>query len=216
MKKNKKSSDKQNFVIGLVSILLISIITIIYFAGYFIEPSIKIDNNKDTWKYYDDTMSNIKIIMDDITTDSELYFWWDMDVKIKDKDFNNAIALLVSDVRVTYIMLSESDEYYNSGVLLKYRGREEITKDELELLNKNYNVDDVMLINSYEGVLISKDEEKQEKFMRVINDFHELKKLPLFTKEDATYEELVLRHILISEALENVVMYLQDIYLEYK
>lgn len=216
MKKNKKSNDKQNFLIGLISVLLIGIITIIYFSGYFIVPSIKIDNDADTWKYYDDTMGNIKEIMDEITTDGDLYYWWDMDVKIKDKDFNNAIALLVADVRVTYIMLSESDEYYNSGVLLKYRDREEITEEELELLNKYYNVDDVMLINSYDGILISKDEEKQEKFMRVINDFHELKKLPLFTKEDATYEELVLRHVLISEALENVVMYLQDIYLDYK
>lgn len=212
MKKSKK--------IILVSVAFLTIIAVCIYYTSFKKNNIKTDNLKDIWSIYDQNITSIKNIMDEITEDSNEFYWWNLkDFKINDKEYEQILNKLVADIRVCYMEFTKHGENYEpSNPILDYRNSKVIKKKDLELLRNNmYNNSSCLTrFDEYKALLISNNEEFRENFLTEINKIIEIKNSDLFKKEEPSFDELLIRKYIEVSTIDKLSTWLKSEYYKLK
>ena len=207
--KKKNKNKKIIIIVLLIAILGISIAIIVN-----INSKINIETANKNWQIVDNSLKNIKNNMDDITSPNENFEWWELkDFNIDDGDYKSALNSLVADVRMCY-MHHNYDSIYTAGVeFRKFRNKKEITTKELENLNfhlANYSCLDNL--EEYQTILISKDKENSDRFLRKIDDVVLVYNSYFFHNNNAAYDELLTRLIIEIKIAEDLSEFIKTEY----
>ena len=204
-------NKKNIFIIVLTIILLISLtsfLTITIHKNY--NKKYDIQQTNQSWTSYDNSINNIKANMDPITEPNENFFWWALkEFDIQDDEYERVLNLLVADVRMCYLDYTDDGTLYtNSNPIRQYRNKKYITKKELETLNFLMYHDNKLgclkNFDRYSTLLISNDEELKNKVINITNKITLIKQNELFTNENASYNELLLKKTIEVHLIEDI------------
>ena len=206
---------KSMYVALLIVIIAISsILSITIYKNYNKKIDIQLSNQ--SWNSYDESIKNIKNNMDLITEPNENFFWWTLkDFDIEDNEYENILNHLVAQVRMCYLDYTDDGTLYtNSNPILKYREKDIITTEELKKLNFDMSNDKdcINRFDSFNSLLISNDENLRNRFANKINRINLIKSTELFTNENASYNELMLRKIIEVHYIEDMSEFLVEEY----
>lgn len=206
---------KSMYVALLIVIITIScILSITIYKNYNKKIDIQLSNQ--SWNSYDESIKNIKNNMDLITEPNENFFWWTLkDFDIEDNEYENILNHLVAQVRMCYLDYTDDGTLYtNSNPILKYREKDIITTEELKKLNFDMSNDKdcINRFDSFNSLLISNDENLRNRFANKINRINLIKSTELFTNENASYNELMLRKIIEVHYIEDMSEFLVEEY----
>ena len=206
---------KSMYVALLIVIIAISsILSITIYKNYNKKIDIQLSNQ--SWNSYDESIKNIKNNMDLITEPNENFFWWTLkDFDIGDNEYENILNHLVAQVRMCYLDYTDDGTLYtNSNPILKYREKDIITTEELKKLNFDMSNDKdcINRFDSFNSLLISNDENLRNRFANKINRINLIKSTELFTNENASYNELMLRKIIEVHYIEDMSEFLVEEY----
>lgn len=211
-----KKSIKIILIIALViiTITVSSILSITIYKNYNKKIDIQLSNQ--SWNSYDESIKNIKNNMDSITEPNENFFWWTLkDFDIEDNEYENILNHLVAQVRMCYLDYTDDGTLYtNSNPIRKYREKDIITTEELKKLNFDMSNDRgcINLFDSFNSLLISNDENLRNRFLNRINKINLIKSTELFTNENASYNELLLRKTIEVHYIEDMSEFLVEEY----
>ena len=206
---------KSMYVALLIVIITIScILSITIYKNYNKKIDIQLSNQ--SWNSYDESIKNIKNNMDLITEPNENFFWWTLkDFDIEDNEYENILNHLVAQVRMCYLDYTDDGTLYtNSNPILKYREKDIITTEELKKLNFDMSNDKdcINRFDSFNSLLLSNDENLRNRFANKINRINLIKSTELFTNENASYNELMLRKIIEVHYIEDMSEFLVEEY----
>lgn len=201
----------------LILIILSSFLSIIIYKNYNNKIDIQLSNQ--SWDSYDNSLENIKKNMEDITEPNENFDWWILkDFDIADDNYELNLNQLVATVRMCYIdFTDDGTRLTNSNPIRKFRDKKYITKKELEKLNFDmYNDSEyggcLSRFDDFNGVLISEDKEEWEEFLKQTSSVIMIKDTDLFTNQNATYNELLLRKTMEVHLIEDMSEFLVNEY----
>ena len=198
----------------VVFIAISSILSITIYKNYNKKIDIQLSNQ--SWNSYDESIKNIKNNMDLITEPNENFFWWTLkDFDIEDNEYENILNHLVAQVRMCYLDYTDDGTLYtNSNPIRKYREKDIITTEELKKLNFDMSNDRdcINRFDSFNSLLISNDENLRNRFANKINRINLIKSTELFTNENASYNELMLRKIIEVHYIEDMSEFLVEEY----
>jgi hypothetical protein len=206
---------KKILLIFIILLLLIAIGLIV--INY--NQKLKIDNTKDIWIVYDENIKNIKNNMNEITVPNENFYWWELkDFNIQDEHYKQTLNLLVADIRMCYLALTDDGtRYTGSNSIIKYRNKNTITTQELERLRYDMNHKWCLdYFNRYFNMTLSNDSETETKVFEKVNSIIFLKQSDLFQKQNPTYNELVSRKIIETTILSNLSSWIKSEYYKLK
>ena len=198
----------------VVFIAISSILSITIYKNYNKKIDIQLSNQ--SWNSYDESIKNIKNNMDLITEPNENFFWWTLkDFDIEDNEYENILNHLVAQVRMCYLDYTDDGTLYtNSNPIRKYREKDIITTEELKKLNFDMSNDRdcINRFDSFNSLLISNDENLRNRFANKINRINLIKSTELFTNENASYNELLLRKTIEVHYIEDMSEFLVEEY----
>lgn len=191
-----------------ISIIFITILLSISMAFFIYKKCnvFDIEYSNQSWLTYDNNMEIIKMNIKSIK-----------DFNIEDKDYNDALNFLASDVKSCYMEFSRDEsDYSNTNPILDYRYASSITKSELKKLN-NDMLNEARLgclknFDRYDSMLISNNKNTKNNFLNKTNVFFTIKSTELFTNENASYNELLLRKNFEVQIIKELSCFLIDEY----
>lgn len=187
-------------LICLILIILSSFLSIIIYKNYNKNIDIQISNQ--VWNNYDESINIIKNNMDKITEPNENFNWWVLkDFDISDNEYELTLDRMVTDIRRCYLEYTDDGTLYtNTNPIRKYREKKFITKEELNELNyiMHHEIRFGCLNNFYanNSLLISYDESLRNKVLNETNKIVQIQTSEIFTNQNATYNELLLRKMI--------------------
>ena len=198
----------------LILIILSSFLSIIIYKNHNNKIDIQLSNQ--SWDSYDESIKNIKKNMDPITEPNENFFWWTLkDFDIEDNEYENILNHLVAQVRMCYLDYTDDGTLYtNSNPIRKYREKDIITTEELKKLNFDMSNDRdcINRFDSFNSLLISNDDNLRNRFSNKINRINLIKSTELFTNENTSYNELLLRKTIEVHYIEDMSEFLVEEY----
>ena len=214
-----KKYYKNKYIVIIMILILIALssyLSITVYKNY--DKKIDIQLSNQIWNTYDDSLITIKNNMESITEPNENFDWWILkDFDIVDDEYKGILNLLVADVRMCYLEYTDDGTLYTkSNPIRKYRDKEFITRKELEKLNFDiYNEIKFGCLKNfdrYNAYLVSNDEELRTKVLNKTNKIFRTKETAIFTNQNATYNELLLRKIMEVHYIEDISAFLVDEY----
>lgn len=229
-KKNNLKNTKSNKN-AIILILITIIIMILALSIYYIlsnkentkkenKDIIPINNDLNLWNIYDAHINSIKRNMDEITIPSDNFYWWGLkNFDINDSEYKNNLNVLVSDIRNCYMEFTMDGEIYQaSNPILNYRDAKNITKQDLEILRDNMTKNSTCLyrFEDYSSLLISENTIYREEFLNALDKVMAIRNNELFTKQNPSYNELLLRKYLEVSLIDNLSIWLRSEYYKLK
>lgn len=195
----KEIKQKNRLVVVSCCLFLLFIIILSFFVSQINSDRQEIKLN-NIWLFYDKDISKIKENMDEISFDSDSFYWWGLkDFDIEDDEYENHLNGLVADIRICYMeFIRDGENHEASNPILDYRGREFITRKEVEVLESKMDENSVCLTRfyRYKSLLISYDEEVRNNFLEQIDDIIWVRESDLFVNDNPTFDELLSRKYL--------------------
>ena len=209
---------KKSIYLGILIVCVItsSILSITIYKNYNKKIDIQLSNQ--IWSSYDDSINNIKNNMDSITEPNENFNWWVLkDFDIADSDYEMTLNNLVADVRMCYLEYTDDGTLYtNTNPIRKYRDKNFLTKEELTKLSfdmhNEIRIGCLSGFARYNSWLISHEELLRSKVLNETNKIFKIQSAEVFTNQDATYNELLLRKIIEVHYIEDISEFLVQEY----
>lgn len=217
-KKERKKSLKTISTISIIFIIVISILAIIINNYEKEQQSIILENSNPSVIYeYNQKLLNISNYMNSISIPSDNFYWWELkDLNLEDKTYEKTLNNLLSNIRMCYIGFTDNGTYYTeSNPLYKYLEKEKITQEELNILtDKAADYYCLSYFSTYELILISKNEEKNQEVINLTKKAQELLNSELYTKKNLTFDELITKEMQEITLIEEYAKWLYEEYEE--
>lgn len=179
----------------IIVLLIIIILFCNVFKNLYDNRNISIRNSKYLWTIHDNYLENIKNNLDEISSPNEYFEWWELkDFDIEDEYYKQFLNNLLADIRMNYLYSTDYEMMYDSlKKFYGYREEDSVPIKELKNIGVHITIDD---FSKYNGLWISKDEEKREEILEKLQSISSVTTSELFTKENKTYDEMLLIKII--------------------
>jgi len=181
-----------------ILLILVGLLSLLIF-----HRKISIEEANKLWEIYDQNLEATQKNMNSIAISKDGFIWGEMkNSKIEDIEYQNALNTFLKEMSEWYYFYTTKEETVLNFSIRRYRNKKTITKKQLQEFNQNDDVIiDLTLLNS---VYASKNRKTPERFQEKLTEIEEILNTELFTKKNATYEELVFRKVTESSILKNI------------
>ena len=214
---------KEIYKVIIVAIILIGIssfISISIYKNY--NYKIDIQQTNESWTSIDNNLESIKNNMDLITESNEDFTWWRLkDFTIDDKEYQNTLNNLVSNIRMCYIGYVDNEKYPNHyNAINDFKNKSIITKKQLNKLNEDMYMETATgCLARFDGIsnlLISNDETLRNRVLNEINYIVYIKNSNIFRNKEASYNELLFRKSFEVHLIKDLSDFLKEEYTRLK
>lgn len=184
---------RKNYLIIVGFIIIILFCTL--FKNLYDNRNISIRNSKYLWTIHDNYLENIKNNLEEISSPNEYFEWWELrDFDIDDEYYKQFLNNLLADLRMHYLYSTDYKMMYDSlKTFYNTRKKDTIPIKELKNIGVYITIDD---FSKYNGLWISKDDEKREEILEKLQSISSVTTSELFIKENKTYDDMLLMKVI--------------------
>lgn len=178
-------------IVGFIIIILFCTL----FKNLYDNRNISIRNSKYLWTIHDNYLENIKNNLEEISSPNEYFEWWELrDFDIDDEYYKQFLNNLLADLRMHYLYSTDYKMMYDSlKTFYNTRKKDTIPIKELKNIGVYITIDD---FSKYNGLWISKDDEKREEILKKLQSISSVTTSELFIKENKTYDDMLLMKVI--------------------
>ena len=178
-------------IVGFIIIILFCTL----FKNLYDNRNISIRNSKYLWTIHDNYLENIKNNLEEISSPNEYFEWWELrDFDIDDEYYKQFLNNLLADLRMHYLYSTDYKMMYDSlKTFYNTRKKDTIPIKELKNIGVYITIDD---FSKYNGLWISKDDEKREEILEKLQSISSVTTSELFIKENKTYDDMLLMKVI--------------------
>lgn len=178
-------------IVGFIIIILFCTL----FKNLYDNRNISIRNSKYLWTIHDNYLENIKNNLEGISSPNEYFEWWELrDFDIDDEYYKQFLNNLLADLRMHYLYSTDYKMMYDSlKTFYNTRKKDTIPIKELKNIGVYITIDD---FSKYNGLWISKDDEKREEILKKLQSISSVTTSELFIKENKTYDDMLLMKVI--------------------
>ena len=178
-------------IVGFIIIILFCTL----FKNLYDNRNISIRNSKYLWTIHDNYLENIKNNLEEISSPNEYFEWWELrDFDIDDEYYKQFLNSLLADLRMHYLYSTDYKMMYDSlKTLYNTRKKDTIPIKEFKNIGVYITIDD---FSKYNGLWISKDDEKREEILKKLQSISSVTTSELFIKENKTYDDMLLMKVI--------------------
>lgn len=178
-------------IVGFIIIILFCTL----FKNLYDNRNISIRNSKYLWTIHDNYLENIKNNLEEISSPNEYFEWWELrDFDIDDEYYKQFLNNLLADLRMHYLYSTDYKMMYDSlKTFYNTRKKDTIPIKEFKNIGVYITIDD---FSKYNGLWISKDDEKREEILEKLQSISSVTTSELFIKENKTYDDMLLMKVI--------------------
>lgn len=215
-----KKEIYKGIIVVIILIGISSFISISIYKNY--NYKIDIQQTNEIWTSIDSNLESIKNNMDLITESNEDFTWWRLkDFTIDDKEYQNTLNNLVSNIRMCYIGYVDNEKYPNHyNAISDFKNKSIITKKQLNKLNEDMYMETatgcLVRFDGISNLLISNDETLRNRVLNKINYIVDIKNSNIFRNKEASYNELLFRKSFEVHLIKDLSDFLKEEYTRLK